>query len=206
MSSSPTIETPNSFSTATVARRLGVSVPTVQRWVDLGHLKAWKTVGGHRRIDAESVDAFIEKRAQLDAEPAAAVPLPPSGLLVLIVDDNPDDRDVMTALAEEAFAGAAISVAENGFEGLLLMGQAMPDVLITDVVMPHMNGLELLRHVATRCEIRPKLLVAVSSLTRGELDKLGDFPPGVTFARKPIDADALVINLRASMRAASSAS
>lgn len=202
MPSSPSIDTPNSFSTADAARRLGVSVPTVQRWVDLGHLKAWKTVGGHRRIEADSVDAFIETRARHEAATTGALPAP-GGPLVLIVDDNPDDRDVLAALAEEAFEGAAISVAENGFQGLLSMGQGMPDVLITDVVMPHMNGLELLRHVATRCKTRPKLMVAVSSLTRHDLDKLGDFPPGVAFARKPIDADALVINLRASMRATS---
>ena len=54
---------PRSYSTADVARRLGVSVPTVQRWVDLGYLKAWKTVGGHRRIDAETADRFIAAQA-----------------------------------------------------------------------------------------------------------------------------------------------
>ena len=55
---------PPSYSTAHLARRLGVSVPTVQRWVDLGHLKAWKTVGGHRRIDAESAENFIRVQTQ----------------------------------------------------------------------------------------------------------------------------------------------
>ena len=54
---------PPSYSTAHLARRLGVSVPTVQRWVDLGHVKAWKTVGGHRRIDAESAEDFIRVQA-----------------------------------------------------------------------------------------------------------------------------------------------
>ena len=71
-----------SLSTAEVARLFRVSVPTIQRWVDAGHLKAWKTPGGHRRVDAASVQA-------LRAGPAQAA----GPVQVVVVDDNPDDRD-----------------------------------------------------------------------------------------------------------------
>ena len=102
-----------SFSTAHLARRLGVSVPTVQRWVDLGHLKAWKTVGGHRRIDAESAENFIrvqmQQRGGDAAAAAAAEPVVPFS--VLVVDDNPDDSDLLCALVEIAVPGARIIVA-----------------------------------------------------------------------------------------------
>jgi len=84
---------PPSFSTAHVARRLGVSVPTVQRWVDLGHLKAWKTVGGHRRIDAGSAEDFI--RLQSAKLGVAAIGPAAAPFLALVVDDNPDDRDLL---------------------------------------------------------------------------------------------------------------
>lgn len=52
---------PRTYSTVEIARRLGVSIQTVQRWVDTGKLKAWKTLGGHRRIDAESAEALLKK-------------------------------------------------------------------------------------------------------------------------------------------------
>ena len=52
----------DSYSTAYVASRLGVSVPTVQRWVDAGHLKAWKTPGGHRRFREADVVALLNRR------------------------------------------------------------------------------------------------------------------------------------------------
>ncbi|MEP6505756.1 MAG: helix-turn-helix domain-containing protein, partial [Betaproteobacteria bacterium] len=97
MSNSQSQQGPVSYSTAHLARRLGVSVPTVQRWVDLGHLKAWKTVGGDRRIDAESAENFIRIQGQqrggeaADAAAAAAAVTPFS---VLVVDDNADDRDL----------------------------------------------------------------------------------------------------------------
>ena len=47
------------LSTSQVARRLGVSVGTVRRWSDDGHLNAYRTPGGQRRFSAEQVDAFV---------------------------------------------------------------------------------------------------------------------------------------------------
>jgi excisionase family DNA binding protein len=179
-----------SHSTAAVARRLGVSIPTVQRWVDLGHLKAWKTVGGHRRIDAASVERLLLQRAP------AAVPALPAGLSVLIVDDNPDDRDLLQAVVQTAVPGALVRQAGSGFEGLLCIGRQMPDVLITDIVMPHMDGLEMLRHVATRGESRPRLSFAVSARTLAQVAALGALPPGVRFVPKPLDAARMVDLLR----------
>lgn len=44
--------------TAEAARSLGVSIRTIQLWVDSGVLTAWKTVGGHRRILLDSVERF----------------------------------------------------------------------------------------------------------------------------------------------------
>ena len=42
--------------TAEAARSLGVSIRTIQLWVDGGALAAWKTVGGHRRITLDSLN------------------------------------------------------------------------------------------------------------------------------------------------------
>lgn len=42
--------------TAEAARSLGVSIRTIQLWVDDGVLSAWKTVGGHRRITLDSLN------------------------------------------------------------------------------------------------------------------------------------------------------
>ncbi len=182
--------TPASHSTAAVARRLGVSIPTVQRWVDLGHLKAWKTVGGHRRIDAASVERLLLQRA-----PAATLGLP-GGVSVLIVDDNPDDRDLLLTVVLSALPGAQVRLAGSGFEGLLCLGQQMPEVLITDIVMPHMDGLEMLRHVASRSDRRPRLSFAVSARTSAQVAALGGLPAGVRFVPKPLDAARMVEMLR----------
>jgi excisionase family DNA binding protein len=182
---------PASYSTAEVAQKLGVSVPTVQRWVDSGFLKAWKTAGGHRRVDAASVHGVLAaQRMQLDGTGpqshganGAATPV----LSVLLVDDNPDDRDILSALIEATLPRARVTILENGFDALVAMGRAMPDLLLTDIVMPHMNGLEMLRHLSARATARPRLIVAVSSKTEAELGRLGGLPEGVPLLSKPVE-------------------
>ena len=179
---------PPSYSTAHLARRLGVSVPTVQRWVDLGHVKAWKTVGGHRRIDAESAEDFIRVQAQQRggeglAAPADAV-LPFS---VLVVEDSPADRDLLCALVNIAVPGARIICAANGFEALIEVGKGMPDLIVTDIAMPHMDGVQMIRHLCAQGDARPPAIVAVSAQSPQEVESLGGLPPGVTLLAKPVE-------------------
>lgn len=174
---------PPSFSTAHLARRLGVSVPTVQRWVDLGHLKAWKTVGGHRRIDAESAEAFIRTQMQQRGGPAAEV-VP---FTVLVVDDSADDRDLLQALVEIAVPGARITCADNGFDALIEVGRAMPDLIVTDISMPYVDGVQMIRHLVSQAESRPPAIVAVSSHSPAHVEKLGGLPPGVALLAKPVE-------------------
>ena len=181
---------PPSCSTAHLARRLGVSVPTVQRWVDLGHLKAWKTVGGHRRIDAESAENFIRMQTQRRGGEAMASAVPAQAiapLSVLVVDANPDDREMLCALVEMAVSDARILVSANGFDALIEMGRAMPDLIVTDISMPHMDGVEMIRHLSARGDARTPAIVTVSSHPPAHVDKPGGLPAGVVLLAKPVD-------------------
>ena len=192
---------PASYSTAELARRLGVSTPTVQRWVDLGYLKAWKTVGGHRRIDAEAAERFLTEQGLALVEAPAGKPAKRSGgPSVLIVDDNPDDRDILSDLVQSVLPVSKVATVENGFQALVAIGQSAPDILVTDLVMPHMNGVEMLRHLASSNEPRPMVLVAVSSLTSKQVARLGTLPRGVKLLQKPVDPAVFAKTLAAAVR------
>jgi excisionase family DNA binding protein len=56
------------LSTSEAARHLGVSLSTVRRWSDAGHLRGYRTPGGQRRFTVEQLDAFLES---LQAGPAS---------------------------------------------------------------------------------------------------------------------------------------
>jgi excisionase family DNA binding protein len=170
-----------SYSTTYVARRLGVSQPTVQRWVDSGRLRAWKTLGGHRRVDAESADSLFRQQEHAPSALASAEPT-----RVLVVEDNLDDRDILCALCQQLIPDCELTVAENGYQALLLMGQTPPHVLITDIVMPHMDGREMLMQLERHAPVRPELIIVASSLSAEQVAKMGPLPQDAKLLRKPV--------------------
>ena len=195
---------PRSYSTVEIARRLGVSIQTVQRWVDAGHLKAWKTLGGHRRIEAESAERLLRHELVIGQNAGAGVtePTPPevptggSDTSVLIVDDNEDDREILMHLVLSALPAARVQALSSGFDALLTIGRQSPDILITDLMMPNMNGFEMLRHLAHDHASRPRAIWAVSNHSHDELLDLGELPEDVLFQSKPIERERFIDMLR----------
>ena len=83
--------------------------------------------------------------------------------LVLIVEDNPDIRTFIQMSLHPFYQ---IEEAENGLLGLEKAQQLIPDLIISDVIMPEMDGLELCKHIKTiesTCHIPLILLTARSS-------------------------------------------
>jgi excisionase family DNA binding protein len=184
-------------STIEAARRLGVSVQTVQRWVDLGQLRAWKTLGGHRRLDLKSVEALVQsQRGALELPSDGVEDIAATSPTILIVDDDEADRELLARLSQRAVPGARVETVGSGFEALISLGAHTPDVLITDVIMPGMDGIEMLRSIARSGVARPGCIVAVSSHAQAELAALGELPAGITFLPKPVDHAALTQVLR----------
>ena len=56
------------LSTSEAARHLGVSLSTVRRWSDAGHLRGYRTPGGQRRFTVEQLDAFMDSLQSSSSE------------------------------------------------------------------------------------------------------------------------------------------
>jgi len=77
---------------------------------------------------------------------------------ILIVDDEPAIRESLGMLLEAV--GCDVAIAANGVSAVSQMGRAVPDLILTDLNMPEMSGLELISHVRSRYPAT--LIVAMS--------------------------------------------
>ncbi len=83
---------------------------------------------------------------------------------VLIVDDEPN---IVTALEYLlAQSGYLVKVAQNGEEGLELVGSFAPDLVLLDVMMPRVNGYEVCRRIRERAEWQHVKIVMLSARGR----------------------------------------
>ena len=111
---------------------------------------------------------------------------------VLIIDD---DRDTRTSLEDVlGLEGFEVSSVAGGAAGLEAAERERPDVLLVDVVMPEMSGLEFLREQQSRPSIADIPVVLMTGLP---LARLGSVK--VTVLLKPFDLPTLFAALRAAL-------
>ena len=77
---------------------------------------------------------------------------------ILLVDDEPSIRVLLGAVLKQA--GYTVEVAEDGFAALRAIQQQMPDIVITDLRMPNMNGFELLSVIRNRFPELPTVAIS----------------------------------------------
>jgi CheY-like chemotaxis protein len=84
---------------------------------------------------------------------------------ILIIDDEPSVRDVFAELLEKR--GHVVSIAPNGREAIKLVAAAPVDLVITDIVMPEMDGIELMGQL--RRNVPTPAVIAISGNAGQEL-------------------------------------
>ena len=120
------------------AKYLGVAQSTIRKWSDQGRVPAFYTPGGHRRYRRGDLDNFLERSG----------PSGGSGPTVLIVDDDPKLREYIRVNLE--MEGYAVKEAGSAEEGLAVLDESTPDLVLLDVMMPEVDGWEMLRRVQER--------------------------------------------------------
>ena len=132
------VETADWLTLGTAAKYLGVAQSTIRKWSDLGRVPTFYTPGRHRRYRRSDLDAFLEHSG-----PAAA-----RGPLVLIVDDDERLRQYVRANLE--LEGYRVREAASADAGLAALDEQAPDLILLDVMMPQVDGWEMLRRVRAR--------------------------------------------------------
>ena len=186
--------------TREAATLLGVSVGTVQLWVESGLLKAWKTAGGHRRVIRDSVTALLHKEPASGANQVAS-PSPPvlytpedqrlRRLSVLVVEDDPVLLRLYEATIKKWPMAPELTLAANGLAALLKLGSYSPDLLITDLNMSQLDGFEMLRVIRSTPSLDMTTIVVVSGLQANMIAARGGVPIGIEVLPKPVPFERL---------------
>jgi excisionase family DNA binding protein len=175
------------FTSHEVSRICGVAPITVGRWIHAGKLKAFRTVGGHRRILRSDLEAFLaEFRIPAVWDRAA-----PAARKVLVVDDD----DIMFQVLRDMIATLPgeweVKGARDGFEAGRLVATFRPQLVFLDLMMPGMDGFEVCQRVKADASTEGAEIVGLTGYftpeNRQRLLDCGAFE----VLRKPVDLETL---------------
>ena len=86
---------------------------------------------------------------------------------ILIIDDDPDLRDLLTLLVRAELPGAEIGQAANGQEGLILAQKLNPDLVILDGQMPVQDGATTCRQLRENIDAHPMQVLGLTAFSQG---------------------------------------
>ncbi len=122
---------------------------------------------------------------------------------ILLVEDNPDDVDLTIMALEKSNIFNKVKVARNGEEALHMLHDnrgevpnGLPAVILLDLNMPKINGLEVLKEIRSNERTR-RLPVVILTSSREEQDVIRGYDLGAnSYIRKPVDFDNFVSAVR----------
>ncbi|PYS11689.1 MAG: hypothetical protein DMG15_16850 [Acidobacteria bacterium] len=135
------LKTKTIYTTHDISRLLQVNPRSVINWIEQNLLPSYRTPGGHRRVRRDDLLAFLRKHQ---------IPTPASlvegKFRILIVED---EEEVVTLLKTylQRQGGYEVAAASNGINALIDVGRIKPDLLILDVMIPGVDGIEVCRRI-----------------------------------------------------------
>ena len=181
--------TERTYTTHDIAKFCDAAPSSVVNWISSGRINSYMTPGGHHRVTREDLLLFLSKFRFPIPKELAAHPR-----RVLIVDD-----DVEVALMiQRAFARGGgtfeTEVCHNGMEALIRIGQAPPDLIVLDIILPKMDGIQVCRVLKSKASTREIKIVAITGKKISAADKkrLEEVNVDALF-RKPLDVAPLLM-------------
>jgi excisionase family DNA binding protein len=177
----PALKALDLMTTSDVAKELGVTVRSVQLWVEQGALEGWKTPGGHRRITRASFERF--RSGTRPGQPSR----PEILLKVVIVEDNKEMQALYELTISNWNMPIELKFIANGLDGMLYISQHIPDLLITDLIMPEMDGYAMLQSLRKTDAFSRMAIIVVTGVPVQEFATKGGLPKGIRlYGKTPV--------------------
>jgi CheY-like chemotaxis protein len=167
---------------------LGIGLAIARRLIEMHRGTLVARSEGAQRGSEFIITLPTQRQAPDVVEPPVEQPDPIQGTRVLIVDDNQDAADSMGLLVE--LAGALVRVAYSAEQGLELIAESPPDVVLLDIGMPGLNGYEACRRIRAKYGHRITL-IAVSGWGQDSDKQLALNAGFDAHLTKPADPEAL---------------
>ncbi len=155
------------YTTGEIASLSHVTINAVKKWINSGKLNAFKTPGGHYRINRDDFRDFISKyRLKIKDE------LFPEKKKILITDDTPEVVNLLKEAIETRWQDSyEVETAADGYEALIKVGDFKPDLLVLDIRMPRIDGLEVCRRLREQESTRSIKILAITGYGTDEKDR-----------------------------------
>ena len=181
----------NIYTTQEVSKLLQVNPRSVINWIEQALLNSYRTPGGHRRISRDDLLAFLRKHQ---------IPIPSAlteeKLKVLIVEDEDSIVKILTTFFERQNA-YEVSSALDGITALIDIGRSHPDLIVLDILIPGVDGLEVCRRIKANPSNRTAI-IAMSG--RPEVESQILQAGADCFLPKPLDLDRLLAESKRLLR------
>jgi excisionase family DNA binding protein len=174
------------YTTTEVARLLQMDGSTIAKWVDKGFITAYRTPGGHRRVRASELRAFLI---------ANEMPIPQDlgsdHVNLMIIDD---ERAVLDSLRRSLrkYPQVHVSMESSGIEGLLSLAEAKPHGILLDLNLPDLDGYEVCRAISSRKSLNGVKVVAFTVRPTPDVVNRALKAGAVACLAKPLDVDRLL--------------
>ena len=174
------------FTTGEAAKVCKVSQQTIIRCFDSGQLKGFRVPGSRfRRIPRDVLFKFMKE----NGIPTDA--LESGKRRALVVDD---DEELVELISDALLADGRFELksANNGFDAGMMVKEYHPDIIVLDVMLPDINGIEVCQRVRNDSTMDDVRIICISGMV--EQEKIQDLKDAGAdrFVQKPFEVDHLI--------------
>jgi len=174
-----------------VGNLLQVNPSSVKKWVNAGHIVAFRTPGGHRRIRAADLVLFLDQHR---------IPVPRAlqeagRRRLLVVDDDSTQLKALGRALKRHADRVDLTLVDNGIDALVHIGATRPHLVVLDVSLPGLDGIEACRRLKANADTAEVGIILAAARVTPDLEESAAKAGARRVVRKPVDAAALLADL-----------